>query len=324
MKRIMTLSLLLLTVITLAGCKPVITTNEHIIYTTVYPMEYLVDYIGGDTVIVERVPGSSSGGHSDGLYWTGKEIISMLNSDFLFYLDGGFDTYISNSLDSVFNAGDVELINMSEHIEYDQVCYDHDHEHGEEKVLVDTVSACDESMLSDDPHFWLDPQKMLEAALLVKDTLVEAFPDHIGVYEENYSNLEFLLTKLDTDFTEMAEAATKPIITTNMLFNYWYSTYDLEIISLSLDAHNSEVVPTEVIEFVDEAVFHEVHYILFEVSSNSPTGDLVLQQLLLQDPTAQAANLHNLANLTLEQQETEASYLTLMYENLAILELATK
>jgi zinc transport system substrate-binding protein len=317
MKKIYIVIISILMITTLTACKPGSVTDENVIYVTNYPVQYLVQNIAGDTVTVLRVPGSSNGGHSDELYWTGKEIIEMLKSDLLFYVDGGFDTYIPNAVNSVFSDGDVKLINLSEYITYNQVCYSHNHED-------DETSMCEENLLSEDPHFWLDPQKMLDAAEVVKDQLIVMYPDNSELYNNNYVVLEAALEKLYDDFDESLSVATKPIITTNMLFNYWHSTFGIEILSLSTDAHNSEVVPGDVIEYVTDAVSHEIHYVLYEFNSNSPTGDLVLKQLLLQDPTAQKAYIYSLANLTQEQKDNGATYLTLMYENLEVLENAIK
>lgn len=329
MKKILTIMMLGMIVFSLSGCKPVDDEDTNVVYTTVYPLQYIINGIAGDTVEVKRVPGSTNSGHNDELHWTGKEIIDMLKSDLLIYVDGGYDNYIANSIDSVFNDGDVKLFNLSENIMYNEVCYSHEHNHDDEdeehdEPLVDPISMCEENMLSDDPHFWLDPGKMADAAEVIKDQLIEAFPENTELYESNYVALKALLDTLDEDFNTLLSVATKPIITTNMLFNYWHSSYELEIISLSADAHNSEVVPSEVIEFVHEAVEHEIHYILYEANTNSPTGDLVLEQLLLEDATATSAELHSLANLTTEQEENGVTYLTLMYENLSILEEALK
>lgn len=322
MKKITLILLMVVLSFTLAGCKPTTTTDENVVYTTVYPVQYLVESIAGETVIAKRVPGSTTGGHSDGVYWTGKDMIDMLNSDLLFYVDAGADNYIKNSIDSVFSDGDVELINISEYVTYNEVCYSHDH--NDEEVTTPATETCEDNMLSDDPHFWLSPEKMLAAALTVKDQLVVMYPENSELYENNYVALQASLEKLHEDFSEMATNATKPIISTSMLFNYWHSSYEIEIISLSADAHNSEVVPGDIISFVNEAITHEIHFVLYEATTNSPNGDLVLEQLILQDPTAVPAYLHSLSNLTSEQIENGATYITLMYLNLSILNEATK
>ena len=341
MKKIFTMLLLLTITLTLSGCKQTPEEDSNLVYTTVYPIEFLVKEIAGNFVDVERVPGSTNAGHSEELHWTGKEIIDMLNADLLFFVDAGLDTYIHNS-ESVFEDGDVELVNISEEIILHEVCYSHSHDHEDhedeheedehdhedeedhEDPLVDELAMCEENMKSDDPHFWFSPQKMLDVARVVKTKLVEKFPEHASIFEDNFSNLEDDLEELDAGFTMMANEATKPIITSSMLFNYWHSTYEIEVISLSEDAHNSEVVPSEVIHFVEEAVYHDIHYIFTEAYVNSPTADLVLEQLLLEDPTAQIAELYNPVNLSVMNINNEENYLTLMEKNLELLKNATK
>lgn len=322
MKKILLLSLTILLSLTLFACKPSTTDDHNVIYVTVYPMEYLVNEIGGDSVTVKRVPGSNV--HSDSIDWGAKEIIDMINADMLFYVNAGLDNYIQNNADSTFNEGDVELIDISEFVPYNQVCYSQSHDHEGEELLVDPIDTCDENMLSDDPHFWLDPVLTLKAAELVRDKLIVKYPDNSLVYQNNFMVLEAALEKLDEDYQLMADEATKPIITTNMLFSYWHARYDIEILSLTADVHSNETIPGDIIEFVDEALLHEIHYILFEANTNSPAGDQLLQQLLLTDNTAQAATIHGGGTLTNEEINNGTTYMTLMYENLEILNSATK
>lgn len=331
MKKLLTTFLVLTSIVLLSACKPTTGNDDNVIYVTVYPMEYLVSEIGGDTVTVKRVPGSST--HSESIDWSAKEIIDMIGADIIFYVDGGVDTYIPNNEETVFNDGDVELINVSDYVTYNQVCYTHDHDHSEEEhegedhteePLVDPISTCEANMLSDDPHFWLDPVKMLKAAEMVKDKLIVQYPENSEVYENNFTVLEAALEKLQEDYQAMADVATKPIITTSMLFTYWHERYDIEILSLSTDVHTTETIPSDIIEFVEEAEYHELNYICFEKNANSPAGDQVLEQLQLSNPDAARADLHGLGNLTNEEIEDGETYLTIMYQNLEVLNKATK
>ena len=260
MKKILVVLLALMTFTTLTACSP---DKKYDIYVTVYPMQYLVEAIGGDTVSVGRVPGSTV--HSDSIDWSGKEIINMAESDFIFYVNGGVDTYIPDNADSNFSDGSVELVDVSEFVTYNKVCYTDEHSH----LIpgVDVLNDCDENSLSDDPHFWLDPLRMLQAAVLVKDKLIEKYPKNTDIYESNFEFISASLTKLEEEFIKMSEETTKPIITTAMLFTYWYERYDIEILSITTSAHSSESNPGDIIEFVEEAEIHSIHYILFEQSN---------------------------------------------------------
>ncbi len=319
MKKMLLLLVSFVLVIALTACNGNDDDLENIIYVTVYPVQYLVESIAGETVEIKRVPGSNV--HSTSYDWSAKEIIDMQYSDLLFYINGGVDTYIKNNLDSTFSEGDVQLVDMSQHIEYNLVCYAHSHDeenHGE------TPTTCDENSLSEDPHFWLDPVRMLQAAEFVKDKLISTYPENQELYNNNYVVLSAALEKLDQDYQLMADEAIKPIIATVMLFTYWHERYDIEILSITTDAHSSESNPGDIIEYVDLALEHNIHFILFEKNVNSPAGEQVLQELLTIDLSASALFLHGLGNLTNEEAENGANYITVMYDNLEILNTATK
>lgn len=326
MKKVLSLLLATLAVITLTGCNNV---EQYDVYVTVYPMQFLVEEIGGDTVTVGRVPGSTV--HSESFDWSSKEIIAMKEATYIFYVGAHLDEYIPDNEQEVFGSGTVELVNIGDYVTYEQVCYesDHNHDHEETTTTEDTHDNeehmdCDESQLEDDAHFWLDPANMIDAALMVRDKLIAAYPENTDLYNSNYDSLLGELQDLDTAYTQMSAQVTKPIITTNMLFNYWHHAYDIEIFSLIADAHVSNTVPDDIIHFVEEALFHEIHFILYESNANSPTGDAVLAELLLEDPTAQARYLHGLSNLTSVEVDDGEDYLSLMYQNLAILSEVTK
>jgi len=325
MKKITILILSILLTFSLSACREDGDTSENVVYVTVYPMEYLVSEIAGDTVSIERVPGSNT--HSDSIDWSAKEIIDMINADLLFYVNAGVDTYIPNNADTTFKDADVELIDVSSSITYNEVCYTHTHDHGEEEHTEEEhheAETCDPNALSEDPHFWLDPVRMLEAAELVRDELLVAFPENSELYNSNFTVLSAALEKLHQDYQAMADLATKPIITTSMLFMYWHERYDIEILSLSMSAHSTEDIPGDIIEFVEEALFHEIEYILFETNSNSPAGDQLLEALRENQGTADQLFLHGLGNITIEERENGKSYMSIMYQNLEALKSATK
>jgi zinc transport system substrate-binding protein len=323
MKKIIGLFLIALLALTLAGCGDNGVDEENVVFTTVYPMQYLLEAIGGNTITVKRVPGSTMHSHEDTISFSAKDQIEMMNSSLLFYVDGGVDTYIPNIKETVFDQGVVELVNVSEYVEYAQVCYSDHHDEAEHDETT-TDGTCDENSLSDDPHFWLDPNRMLDALELVKDKLIVKFPENSDLYTNNYVVLKAALEKLNDDYQLMADAATKPIITTTLLFHYFHEAYDIEIISLTTSVHTTEVDPGSMISIIDSAILYEIHNIVFEMNTNFPAGEEVLEQLISQDSTASKVSLHGLGNLTTEEIEAGKTYMSIMYENLNILNQITK
>jgi zinc transport system substrate-binding protein len=321
MKKTIIFLLLAVLTLSLSACKDNDNAVEDVIYVTVYPMEYLVNQIAGDTVEVRRVPGSNT--HSDSIDWSAKEIIDMMDADLLFYVNAGVDNYIPNNADTTFKDAHVELVDISNTITYNQVCYTHTHDH-EEEHEEEISEVCDPNALSDDPHFWLDPVRMLEAATLVRDKLVVTYPENSELFNTNFTVLSAALEKLHEDYQVMADEVTKPIITTSMLFMYWNARYNIEILSLSMSAHSTEDIPGDIIQFVEEAQLHEIQYILFETNTNSPAGDQLLEALQEDNPDADKLYIHGLGNISIEERDSGKTYMSIMYQNLEVLKSATK
>ena len=316
MKKTILLFLSFILVFSLSACKDDETEDQNVIYVTVYPMEYLVQEIAGDTVTVKRIPGSTT--HGDYVEWSAKEIIDIKDSDILFYISGGADDFIPDS-SQTFEGGNVELLDMSQHVEYNMVCYSHTHE---DDTTYDEV--CDDSTLTPDPHFWLDPVRMIQAAEYIKDKLIATYPENSVLIENNYTSLNAALTQLNSDYELMASEVTKPIVTTVMLFTYWEVRYDLEILPITTDAHSASSTIDDMEDLLKHAIDDNIVYILFEKNSNSPAGNTVLEELTLEVPTASALYLHGCGNITPDEEADGETYLTLMYENLEILKTATK
>lgn len=319
MKKFILLLVSLVLVLSLSACKEDTVEEGNVIYVSVYPMQYLVEEIAGDTVTVVRIPGAST--HGDYVEWSIKEIIAIKKADILFYISGGADDYIPNSAET-FEGGNVELIDMSQHVEYNEVCYTHSHDEHDEND--ENESECTSETMSPDPHFWLDPVRMAEAAEYIKDKLIATYPENSDVIENNYVALNASLTQLNSEYEAMALEATKPIITTVMLFTYWHERYDLEIISITTDAHSSSATIEELAELKEHAIHDGITYILFEQNANSPAGDSVLESLEDDIPGISALYLHGCGEITPDEKANGETYLSLMYKNLEVLKTSTK
>lgn len=315
MRKICMLLTIAIMAITLTGCNNTPAEDTNVVYVTVYPMQFLVEEIAGDTIEVNLVPGATT--HGSSIDWSAKEIIEMADADLLFFVSGGADTYITAKAD-LFEDQNVMLVDMSQHIEYNEICLSHDEDaEGETEV-------CDDNSLTPDPHFWLDPVRMLQAAEFVKDKLIATFPDNQELYNNNFTVIEATLTQLDLDYQLMSGLATTPIMTTVRLFTYWEVRYGLEIVAVTNDIHSEVRNPGTIIEFVNYAAANDISYVLFEKNANSPTGDALLSDLQVIDPDALGDYIHGLGQITLEESEAGSTYITIMYDNLEVLNLTTK
>lgn len=326
MKKVLLLIIATIIALTLTACNKD-PEYENVVYVTLYPTQYLVEEIAGDTVHVEYVPGGNS--HGSSFDPSAKEIVDILEADLLFYVNGGADSYIEASVD-LFSDGNVELVNMENHLTYNEICLTHSHEHVEDEGSIDEHdTTCDTNSLTPDPHFWLDPVRMIDAAEFIKTKLISVYPENAELYNNNWTALNAGLEKLHDDYQLMADSATKTILTTVRLFTYWEDRYEIEIISISNDVHSSEVTTGDYAELLDEAVSHNIFYVIFEKNANSPEGDLFLTTLQakyneLGWDDASKLYLHGLGKITKEEIENGSNYISIMYDNLEVLNIITK
>ncbi|WP_026865751.1 MULTISPECIES: metal ABC transporter solute-binding protein, Zn/Mn family [Jeotgalicoccus] len=105
---------LIVTVLVLSACSQGEATNNDKlkIYTTVYPLEYLVNEIGGETVETESIIPPGADGHS--YEPTIKEMTHYADGDGLIYVGEGMEAF-SNNIASALENQDVELVEIGQY-----------------------------------------------------------------------------------------------------------------------------------------------------------------------------------------------------------------
>lgn len=322
MKKLFIITISIFLTFSLLGCEQDSDDAQNVVYTTTYPLFYLLEEIGEDVIDVKYVPGSQVHGESHD--WSQKEIIDMQDSDYLFYVGAGFDTYITTNVDSVFKDQNVELIKMEDHIDIIDIELAHDHHHDEEDEHDEDSDDEPYSEIIPDPHFWLDASRMREAADLVLDKLIVMYPDEDTVLENNHIAIDKLLEKLDQDYENTLSNATKPVVTNVKLFSYFENAYgvDLHPLTLNAHAHEDETVPTNLETFVEFVIENNLSYVLFEENATSPAGDTLISEVNKTDHEVEKLYLHPIGNITTEELNHNENYITLMYDNLESLEKA--
>ena len=84
--------------------------NETLkIYTTVYPLQYIIDEIGGDTVETESIIPPGADGHS--YEPTAGEMLKYADGDAVIYVGKGMEAFSENIAEALRNQ-DVSLIKL--------------------------------------------------------------------------------------------------------------------------------------------------------------------------------------------------------------------
>jgi len=304
------LSILVVGLITI-GCSP--STEEAnndpelTIYTSIYPIQYAVERVGGEDVTVKSVypPGVDAHTYEP----TSKEITAIAKGDAFIYLGAGMEGFAESAAGALASQ-DVKLIEIGEHEElFHAAGHDEEHHHDDGHDHGDY-----------DPHIWLDPLKMVDVSNIIKDELIALNPDKEDIYNDNFDALKEDLVTLDHDFLDVLHAKKdKQILVSHAAFGYWEERYGIEQIAINGLSSSSEPSQKDLTKIIEQAREHNLDYIIFEQNSSNRVSEIIQDHI-----GAEALTIHNLAVLTDQDIENDEDYLSLMEYNLEILDKATK
>ncbi len=317
------LLVLLLTLFTAAcGNQEATSTEENNtiqIYTTVYPLQYFAERIGGDAVNVASIYPAGANEHT--FEPTQKDMIALADADLFFYIGLGLEGFVENAkktlagenvkLVAAVDSVSDDLLMTSDHDDHEEVATEEEHE----EVVLEETGHEGHDHGETDPHVWISPKISQSLALSIKDSLIEAAPDQKELFEQNYDVLVEELQQLDTDFDEMAHAATnKTFFVSHEAFGYIANTYGLEQIAIAGLNSQNEPSQKELTAIIKLAKEHEIEYILFEQNISSKLTEVIQQEV-----GAKSLVLHNLGVLSQEDIDNNETYFTLMNKNLETL-----
>ncbi|PID15864.1 adhesin [Sporosarcina sp. P34] len=299
----------------LSGCNNSTTTEpddtsseQLLVYTTVYPLQYFTERIGGEYVDVRSIypPGTDEHVFEP----TQKDMMTLAKGDLFFYVGLGLEGFVQKTEKTLQNE-EVRFVPIADYIDFEELEEGHSHEHGEahdEHGHEDTV----------DPHVWISPYLSTKLAEKITQELSDELPEHAESFKKNFDVLYDELEELDREFKTMADAApNKTFFVSHAAFGYLADAYGLQQLAVSgLDSQN-EPSQKELASLVKEAKEQDIQYILFEQNVSSKLAEVIKKEL-----DAEALTLHNLSVLTEEDIQKEETYFTLMEQNLNVLKKA--
>ncbi|PIC64266.1 adhesin [Sporosarcina sp. P13] len=325
-KRIALLATALLLV--LSGCtnkatdeKDITSSEKLLVYTTVYPLQYFTERIGGEFIDVQSIypPGTDEHVFEP----TQKDIMSLAKADLFFYIGLGLEGFVQKT-EKTLQKEDIQFIPIADSIDPEKLAPGHSHE-GEGHEDHEEHEAHEEEEHEDhhhdsavDPHVWISPYLSTLLAEKIKDELSDELPEHAEQFQSNFETLYDELVNLDREFKTMADAApNKTFFVSHAAFGYLADTYGLQQLAVSgLDSQN-EPSQKQLASIVQEAQKKDIKYILFEQNVSSKLAEVIQKEL-----NAETLTLHNLSVLTNEDLGNEEDYFSLMERNLDVLKKA--
>ena len=244
-KRILVAACAAATALALSACSPSASTGDKTskaskdgtltVMASFYPLKYLTEKVGGEHVTVTSL--TPDGAEPHDLELSPKMVDSLASADAVVYLAGfqgavdeAIEQHAPTTVIDVSSAAQLVAIDSTsnhpgEHEGHDHEHADHDHHHD----------------MSMDPHFWLDPARMANAATLVGDKLAEADPTNAETYKANAKALNEELTSLgDNLVAKTSTCQIKTFVTAHTAFGYLADRTGLTQVGISgLDPESS-------------------------------------------------------------------------------------
>jgi zinc transport system substrate-binding protein len=261
------------------------------VVASVYPLEFVLERVGGDAIQVEGL--TATGVEPHDLELSSSQIVDLVEADLVVYVGGGFQPALEDALQDVESARQLDVLAGRDLI---QGAEGHGHEEDEAHAEGE-----------EDPHVWLDPSLLAAITEEVGTRLAELDPTRAATYETNAEALSEELIGLDGDFeTGLAHCKSREFVTSHAAFGYLASRYGLEQVSVSGIDPEAEPSPqrlAEVARFVDE---HDVRVIFFEELAPADLAETLARET--------GATTDVLA--TLETAPEEGDYVDAMRSNL--------
>lgn len=263
-----------------------------------YPLEYLVERVGGDRVDLSVLTPPGTEPHD--LELTPDALATLQDADLVVY-QAGFQPAVDDAIGGR-DADSLDVSTVATRVLEEGE--EHEGEEGEEH-------AEEEEHGGTDPHFWNDPTIYGQAAALVADALTEADPDGADTYAANLAELTSELTALDEDATAALGSCTiKTLVTAHDAFGYFTDRYGFESVSIAGISPDTEPSASELAEVTETVAAEGVTTIYTETLVSADIAETVAAET-----GAVTAVLDPLEGVTDESAGTD--YPSIMRANIA-------
>ena len=258
-KRILVAACAAATALALSACSPSASTGDKTskaskdgtltVMASFYPLKYLTEKVGGEHVTVTSL--TPDGAEPHDLELSPKMVDSLASADAVVYL-AGFQGAVDEAIEQHAPTTVIDVSSAAQLVAIDSTSNHPGEDEGTDEAQsgeaqsgkAQSGEAADHDHhhdMSMDPHFWLDPARMANAATLVGDKLAEADPTNAETYKANAKALNEELTSLgDNLVTKTSTCQIKTFVTAHTAFGYLADRTGLTQVGISgLDPESS-------------------------------------------------------------------------------------
>jgi len=246
-----------------------------------YPVQFLVEQIGGGLVDVQTLTAPGTEPHD--LELSPQQVAEVDQAAVLFYVAD-----FQPAVDQVVGEAGGEVVDVS-------------------AGLPLRTAAGTDGNGGTDPHVWLDPVLMEQMAATVAEGLAQADPEHAQDYQDNAAALEKQLRDLDTEWQKgTRDCGIRTMVVSHEAFGYLANQYGFDqkgIAGLSPETEPSASAIADLAGFVRDNGVTTVY--------TETLVDPSVAETVAQEAGAQTAVLD-----PLEGPPAQGDYLSAMRENL--------
>ena len=298
---------------------------KHYTAYTIYPIGYLLNRIGGNRIEAVSIQNKQLVQCAN-LVENYDEIVS--DSSVLFHI-GNLEPYMDLYDDEIkekgidLAAGDLSVLNcLYEYKRYTPVVVDGKVSYVEGPYYEgDIFNEIDVYDL--DPFIWLSPSGMYCMAKDVYEYLSNNYVEQSSYFTENYEQVADELIALDASYQALAtrlvkENKTIKFVSMTGSFGCWQKDFGFQVYPVCLSKYGALPSAAQ-LELIKIRIKNdEVKFIAYE--PNMPEEMVTLMNQLEEELGLKRITLRNISSLTSNESESGKDYLSLMYENLSVLE----
>ncbi len=284
-KKILFIFVAFFIMLTLSGCSNNSDEKQMSAYTSVYPVEYILDYLYGDNIEIYSI-------YPDGTDYTSYELTEKQISDYskadLFIYNGTIQKEKDYAVDFLNENKNLKIIDASQGMSY----------------TYDVAES------------WLNPANFLMMASNIKNGLEEYISETIEISKisENYENLKYELTELDAELNQAASESDNPTIIVSSNTFKFLEKYGFTVISLDESSSITEKVLNDVKTLLANGTCKYIFLKDDEEESNTIKE-------LKDTYDVETVSLNTISTLSATQRDDKEDYMSIMQENINSIKL---
>lgn len=214
--------------------------------------------IGGDAVEVRGLMGPGVDPHA--YRQTRTDIVAMTRADLVFWHGLYLEAQMEEFFHKLEKRGSVVAVT--------------------DQLPRDLLRGHDDYDDKFDPHVWMDPTIWVLVAGRVRDALIEARPEHRGVFEANAAGFADELRAL-ADYADRTlatvNAESRVLLTAHDAFGYFGTAYDFEVMGIQGISTESEAGLNRISALVDMLVARKISAVFVESSVSDRSMRAVIE-----------------------------------------------